>query len=209
VAKTKTPLIRSEKQLAALAAAARQEIFDVLEQMGTVSVAELAAALGRPADALYFHLRVLTRVGLVRNVGYRVRSGGQEALYCTVAPDLRLQYEPHNAANRKGVSAIVSSMLRLTMRDFEGSFQPGNVLVSGAHRELWALRKVGRLTRVQLAKLNQRINGLVQDVAAPGGQGRLYALTVILTPLDHRNKVDRPAQPKQRAALGTTKGRKK
>jgi DNA-binding transcriptional ArsR family regulator len=205
VAKIKAPLIRSEKQLAALAAAARQEIFDVLEQTGTVSVAELAAALGRPADALYFHLRVLTRAGLVRTAGYRARSGGKEALYCTVAPDLRLQYKPQNAANRKGVSAIVSSMLRLASRDFKGSFQPGNVVVSGAHRELWALRKVGRLSRVQLAKLNQSIDGLLQDLTAPGGEGRLYAVTVILTPLDHRNKVEKSAKPKQR----TTPGRKK
>jgi DNA-binding transcriptional ArsR family regulator len=205
VAKIKASRIRGEKQLAALTAAARQEIFDVLEQMGTVSVAELAGALGRPADALYFHLRVLTRVGLVRSVGCRVRSGGKEALYCTAAPDLRLQYEPHSAANRKGVSAIVSSMLRLTIRDFKGAFQPGNVVVSGAQRELWALRKVGRLTRVQLAKLNQSINGLVQEVTAPGGQGRLYAVTVILTPLDHRNKVDRPAKAKRRTAQGREK----
>jgi predicted transcriptional regulator len=49
--------LRRLPQLAALATAARQEIVDVLEQMGTVSVAEMAGALGRPADALYFHLR--------------------------------------------------------------------------------------------------------------------------------------------------------
>ncbi|MGH9702882.1 MAG: winged helix-turn-helix domain-containing protein, partial [Candidatus Acidiferrales bacterium] len=81
--KRNTHLIRSETQLAALAAAARQEIVDVLEQMGTVSVAELAAALGRPADALYFHLRALTRAGLVRKTGYRARPGGKEALFRT------------------------------------------------------------------------------------------------------------------------------
>lgn len=49
--------VRGKRQLAALAAAARQEVVDVLAEMGSVSVAELAAALGRPADALYFHLR--------------------------------------------------------------------------------------------------------------------------------------------------------
>ena len=36
-----------------------------------VSVAELAAARGRPADSLYYHLRVLTRVGLVLGAGTR------------------------------------------------------------------------------------------------------------------------------------------
>jgi DNA-binding transcriptional ArsR family regulator len=201
----RTALIRSEKQLAALAAAARQEIVDVLQQMGTVSVAQLAAALGRPADALYFHLRALARVGLVQNAGYRTRPGGKEALYRTIAPELRLQYEPRIAANRRAVSAIVASMLRLAIRDFRRSFQRGNVVVSGTHRELWSLRKVGRLSSPQLARLNYRITELAQEVSAPRRHGRLYAVTVILTPLDHRNKVGGLAKPKQR----TTQGRKK
>ncbi len=170
--------------------------------MGTVSVAELAAALGRPADALYFHLRALTRVGLVRLIGYRLRPGGKEALYRTVAQELRLHYEPRNAGNRKAVSAIVASMLRLTNRDFSRSFQRSNVLVSGPHRELWSLRKVGRLSRVQLAELNRRIQRLVRDVSAPRGQGRLYAVTVVITPLDHRNKADRLAKTKKRTVQG-------
>src|SRR5512146_1874610 len=94
-------LIRDARQLAALTAATRQELVDVLEQMGTVSVSELAAALGRPADALYFHLRALTRARLVRQIGYRARPGGKEALYRTVAAELRLHYEPRDAGNRK------------------------------------------------------------------------------------------------------------
>jgi|ERR1017187_7652657 predicted transcriptional regulator len=58
-------VVRNEKQLAALASSARPEIVDVLSQMGTVSVAELASALGRPADSLYYHLKVLKEIGLV------------------------------------------------------------------------------------------------------------------------------------------------
>lgn len=180
-------LICGKKQLACLAAAARQEVFDVLEQMGTVSVAELAAVLGRPADGLYFHLRALTRAGLVRNAGHRTRSGRTETLYRTVKPEVQLGYEPQNAANRHAVSAIVASMLRLANRDFRRSFQGGQVVVSGAQRELWAWRKVGRLSRAELARLNHGIRELAKAVSAPRGDGRLYGVTVILTPLDHRN----------------------
>ena len=205
MAKARLHLIHSEKQLAALAASARQEIVDVLEQLGTVSVVELAEALGRPADALYFHLRALTRAGLVRRAGYRRRPGGKEALYRTVAAALQLHYEPGNAANRQAVSAIVASMLRLAGRDFGRSFQPGNVAVSGQHRELWALRKVGRLSLPQLAELNCRISSLTDAISAPRSDGRLYAVTVVLTPLDHRNKVGRKAKPEQ----SSTKGKRK
>jgi len=205
MAKSTSHLICTGRQLAALAAAARQEIVDVLEQMGTVSVAELAAALGRPADSLYFHLRTLTRVGLVQSAGYRARPGGKEALYRTAAPELRVQYKPRDRANRKAVSAIAASMLRLAIRDFRRSFERGHVLVSGAHRELWSLRKVGRLSRAQLAQLNRNIKGLTQNVSSPRGRGRLYAVTVVLTPLEHRNKIGAVAKSKRR---GTQKREK-
>jgi DNA-binding transcriptional ArsR family regulator len=182
-----TNMIRSIPQMAVLAAAARQEIVDVLEQMGTVSVAELAAALDRPPDALYFHLRALTRVALVHHAGYRARPGGKEALYRAASPSLQLAYDTRSAANRRAVSAIAASMLRLATRDFTRAFQRGQVVVSGEHRELWSLRKVGRLSQSQLADVNRRIQGLADRVSAPRGKGRLYAVTVVLTPLDHRN----------------------
>jgi predicted ArsR family transcriptional regulator len=197
---TRSHLVRSKAQLDALAAAARQEIVDVLEQIGTVSVAELADALGRPADALYFHLRALVRVGLVRKAGSRARPGGREALFRTVKPELRLHYDPQNAANRHAVSAVVASMLRLANRDFQRSFRDGRVVVSGAHRELWAWRKVGRLTPEQVRRVNQRVHQLAQEVSAPRGRGRLYAVTVILTPLDHRNNADRSQTRAPRSA---------
>jgi DNA-binding transcriptional ArsR family regulator len=191
-------MIRGSKQLAALRAAARQEIFDVLERMGTVSVAELAAAVGRPADALYFHLRALSRAGLVRTAGLRSRGGRSEALYCTTAPELMLQYEPENKANRDAVSAIVASMLRLTMRDFRDSFRPGNVCVAGAGRELWAARKVGRLASQQLGAVNTGIAALLERLAAKSTQkGRLYAVTVVLTPIDHRGTGRKGDEQKQ------------
>jgi DNA-binding transcriptional ArsR family regulator len=199
-------LVRRIPQLAALAAAARQEIVDVLEQMGTVSVSELADALGRPADALYFHLRTLVRVGLVRQAGYRRRPGGKEALYRTARPVLQLRYEPANAGNRRAVSRIVGSMLRLANRDFQRSFRAGQVVVSGAHRELWAWRKVGRLSPEQLRRLNRRVLGLVRDMSAARRGGRLYAVTLVLTPLDHRNNESAAAQPRK---ARTAKGRKK
>jgi len=198
-------VIRSARQLAALTAAARQEVVDVLEQMGTTSVSELAASLGRPADALYFHLRALTRAGLVRLAGQRTRSGRREALYRTVRTELQLGYEPRNAGNRRAISAIVASMLRLANRDFRRSFQAGQVIVSGTQRELWAWRKVGRLSRAELAQVNRRIRDLAQDVSAPHGHGRLYAATVILTPLDHRNGGNKRPTRTQRSAQGRKK----
>jgi DNA-binding transcriptional ArsR family regulator len=180
-------VIRSQKQLAALASAARQEIVDVLAESGTISVAELASMLGRPADALYFHLRALTKAGLVGQAGYRSRGRRKEALFRTVAPDLWLHYEPRSETNRRAVTAIVGSMLRLGIRDFRRAFQ-SDVIVSGAQRELWALRKTGRLSLAQIAGVNRSIESLKGTLSKPNKGGRLYGITVLLTPLDHRQR---------------------
>jgi len=98
----------------------RQEIVDGLLSRGRMSAADIAAAIGRPAGALYFHLRALERAGLARRAGLRRRGRRKEALLRTVAFELKVRYAPASAANRPRLAAIVASMLRLGVRDFGG-----------------------------------------------------------------------------------------
>jgi DNA-binding transcriptional ArsR family regulator len=181
-------VIRSKRQMRALAASTRQEIVDVLSRMGTVSVAELATALARPADSLYYHLRILKRVGLVLSAGSRRLAGRSEALFRAVAPELSLCYQLGRKGNGREVNAIIASMLRLGIRDFGESFETAAAAVSGRNRELWGLRVTGWLTQDQIAEVNRHIRTLMQIMATPGRNGRLYAVTVVLTPLSHRSQ---------------------
>lgn len=186
-------LIRKPKQLSALVSAVRQEIADILGERGPASVAEIATTLGRPADALYFHLRAMMRAGLVRQAGYRKRGRHKEALYQT-AGELMLAYEPRSTGNRRGIQAIVSSMMRLGIRDFGRALRHTDVNVSGPRRELWALRKTGRMPPAQVADVNQLIERLSHTVSRPSGHGRLYAITILLTPLDHSRRANKPGK---------------
>lgn len=172
-------------QLAAIAAPVRQEILDALAGMPGSSVATIAAALGRPADSLYYHLRALLRVGLVVPAGRgRNRS---EALYRTVAPELRIAYDPASPLNAARVGSAVASMMRLATRDFRRGFRPG-VLVSGPRRELWAGRSTGWLSRADA----ERVNALLKQLSAllhssRRGRGKRFAaLTFVLVPLEAR-----------------------
>jgi len=176
-------VIRSKRQMGALAASTRQEIVDVLSRMGTVSVAELATALARPADSLYYHLRILKRVGLVLSAGSRRLAGRSEALFRAVAPELSLCYQLGRKGNGREVNAIIASMLRLGIRDFRNSFKAAEASISGPHRELWAVRKTAWLSHGQIAEVNRSIHKLNREMAAVGRHGRLYAVTVVLTPL--------------------------
>lgn len=175
-------IIRSTRQMRALSASTRQEIVDVLPRLGTVSVAELASAVGRPADSLYYHLRILKQVGLVRTAGSRRPNGRREVLFRAVAPELSLHYELGKNGNATEVNAIIASMLRLGTRDFRDSFEAADARVSGPNRELWALRTTGWLTQEQVAEVNRYIRELLDLMAAPERGDRLYALTVVLTP---------------------------
>jgi DNA-binding transcriptional ArsR family regulator len=177
--------VQTKKQLAALTSPIRQQIVDVLSQMGTISVAELAATLGRPADAVYYHLRVLKLAGLVLVAGLRSTGNRKEELIRAVSRTVRLQYDLGNAANSRQINAIVASMLRMGIRDFGRAFAGGNVKVAGSQRELWAARRTAWLSPTDISGVNRLMEELVRTVGKPRAQGRLYAITMLLTPLDN------------------------
>jgi len=176
-------IIHRREQMRALAASTRQEILDVLPRMGSVSVAELAAALGRSPDALYYHLRMLKKVGLVLTAGFRDSRGRREELVRSIARDLSLSYRLGKNGNALEVNAIIASMLRLGIRDFARECRTGNAAVSGRKRELWALRSTAWLSGSQLAQLNRSIHDVLKLMTRPGRHGRLYAVSVVLTPI--------------------------
>jgi len=173
-------------QLRALASSTRQEILDVLARLGVASVAEIAGALGRPADGIYYHLRVLRRVGLVTSPDGRSRGGRPEALFRARAPEMALGYGASPAKNARAVTRIVASMLRLGIRDFRSAFTAGPFRVQGPRRELWALRTTGWLSPAAVGDLNRRIHGITRAAARTRRGQRLYGVTILLTPLDHR-----------------------
>jgi len=181
--------ISRPEQLAAVASPTRQEILDVLAGLPPSSVASIAEALGRPADSLYYHLRVLLKVGLVLAAGRRSGRGRSDALYRTVSPELRLAYDPASPANASRVQKAVGSMLRLGARDFRRGFTEG-VAVSGPRRELWAARRTGWLSPADYG----RVNRLLLEIAAllqgsrRGPRKRLSAVTFLLVPLDARRR---------------------
>jgi DNA-binding transcriptional ArsR family regulator len=193
--------IQNKKQMAALKAPTRQEILDVLATMGDASIAEIAAALGRPADSLYYHMRILQKVGLVFDAGERMVGTHHEALFRTPSPDMRLTYKIGPKGNAGSVVPIVDAMLRLTSRDFAEAFG-GESVVEGDNRELWATRSTGWLTPEHVRKLNRYIARLRgTTVTSRPGTGQLFGLTLVLTPLTRKAPVDKAAlSPSNRTA---------
>ncbi len=175
-------------QMTAITSPARQEILDVLARMGAASLAEIAAVLGRPADALYYHVRVLERVGLILPAGTRAGARRSERLVRAAAGEFALRYASPTPGQARAVTRIVASMLRLGARDFRRALAgPGN-RVEGPVRDLWALRTTGWLTGDQVAAVNAGMQALAHRFSGPPRRGRLYGITILLTPLDHRSR---------------------
>ena len=179
-------LIREPAQLRALSSPVRQEILDALASAGESSIAELAAHLGRRPHALYYHLRALERVELVRRTGTRRSGKADAALYAVPAPRMMLQYRLGSRAFLADMGKTVRSMLRLTERDFRRALRFRSALAEGPRRNLLCGRTKARLDDAQMERVNALFAALYEELAAAQGQreGRLHALTLVIAPLE-------------------------
>jgi predicted transcriptional regulator len=173
-------------ELSALRSPVRQELLDVLARVDAVSLAEAGALLGRPSDALYYHVRILERAGLVRAAGRRMVNGRPEALYRAAASQFAVRYAPAPARQAAAVNGIVAAMLRLNARDFRRALGQEGLRLEGPSRDLWALRTTGWMRPADLRRVNRVFRRLAERSVRARPPGRLYAISALLAPLDHR-----------------------
>jgi|SRR6185312_5194789 len=178
-------IVENAAEIALLASPARIEIMDTLEALGSaVSVAELAQALGRPADGLYYHLRQLADAGLIEEEladdGRRYRTRTRKGKRVT------LRYKPGKTDNARAVRSVAASMSRVAERDFARALADPDTVAEGPLRELWAARGKGWVGEQELAEINQLLKRLMDMLLAPRapGKDKLIALSWVLAPLD-------------------------
>lgn len=177
--------IGEPRQIRALASPIRQDILDVVTAVGPCSVAELSETLGRPADGLYYHLRLLLKVGLL----VEASSDGNPMRFDAAGKDMYLKYDPGDGANRRAVLRAIGSALRRTQRGFRAAYDPDVAVVTGPQRNLWAGRMLGALSKRELAEVNRLLRQLIGVMQAGrrersrGGTERvMHELTFVLAP---------------------------
>ncbi|MEZ4589084.1 MAG: helix-turn-helix domain-containing protein [Gemmatimonadales bacterium] len=177
------PITRRD-QLAALASAVRQEIIDTIQAAGPCSAAEIAALMGRPADALYYHIRKLVAVGLLLPVEPRRPNGREEAVYDLVGHPLVLEYPPRRKSEGHPHRALVRSMVSTAERDVAAALVSPTTRQDTALRNLWVGRRHAWLTRRDLKRVNELIDELVEvmTTARDPERGELCTLTLLLAP---------------------------
>jgi DNA-binding transcriptional ArsR family regulator len=183
--------IGDARRIRVLASPVRHELVDTLSALGgRASVAQLAVQLGRPADGLYYHLRVLQKSGLIEELPaeeggeriYRLAGSGN-------AP-LRLAYDTGARGNVAALSSYARGLLKVAQRDFEGGLRTPDVTMQGPRRQLWAARNKGWVGAAELEETNRLLERLCELTSKPHSPGRdmLMSLAFVLSPSAKRPK---------------------
>ncbi|MDX9911756.1 MAG: helix-turn-helix domain-containing protein [Phycisphaerales bacterium] len=180
-------LIREPRQVRALASPVRQEVLDVLMHAGALPAGEIAERMGVAPDGLYFHLRLLERVGLVRRAGSTGAGRREAALWDVPGRPMVLDYEhgSSTASSRvRRLSPPLDAILRLTRRDVRRALARDQASFSGPRRDVWVARFRGKVSPSELEEINALLAQAAEIVrGARGGPGsRSVALTFALLP---------------------------
>lgn len=181
--------------IALLASPLRQEIVDMLAALGQTSIGELALQLGRHADGLYYHLRLLCRAGLVEELPAD-ESGRRYRLAGAPGQPLRLAYRAGSAPHGRALRKFARAMLQVAEDDFGAALDADAVATEGPARELWAARNKAWLSAAELAEVNGLLERLCDLMSRPRTpeRDRLLSCTFVLAP--------HAAQAKRRGPAG-------
>jgi DNA-binding transcriptional ArsR family regulator len=183
--------IDDPKRIRVLASPVRHEIVDTLSALGgTATVARLAEHLGRHADGLYYHLRLLKKAGLVDEHAPEAGAERMFRLAGSGKAPLRLAYRVERGGNGNALEAYARGLLKVAQRDFTEALAIPDVVASGPRRQLWAARNKGWLSGADLAEVNALLERLCTLTSQKRESGRdvLMSLAFSLTPLARRAK---------------------
>ena len=113
----KVQLITSPAVWRTMIAPARVEIIEAMRCAAPCGIAEIGELLGRPADGLYRHIRLLMQAGIVREVGFRKVGRRTEQVFDLTASDYRIAFaDSTGAAERTAIAETVSVFARSVSR---------------------------------------------------------------------------------------------
>lgn len=188
----KRHLVTGETQRRALASPLRLELIGLFTERRAMSVAEMAARMGRSATSIHYHVRVLEEAGLMVRAGERPAGKRSEALYHPVAEMLMVDRTEGGEEGREELLKTMRAAFRMAERDLRAAFADPETKTTGRYRNLVAARAHFRVTKAELAELNrhlrdlQRFFGTLLKDGPPAPGETFMSLTMALAPLPDR-----------------------
>lgn len=153
-----------------------------MERLAPCSVRELAEVLEMPPDRLYYHLRKLEAVELVREVEVREASTRPEHVYDLVADHLVVDPHEQSRPFLVALGQMYESALATAARLVRQATEAGRSR-QGRHQEVRLKRHHVRLTRRSLAEVNKRLDELHEYLrTCDDDAGSDYSITLAMAP---------------------------
>ena len=181
-------LVASPEQRAVLTSPFRLEIMGWFGQGQQLSVRELARHLERPAASLYFHLRKLVEVGLLKEVARRSTGTREAAVYAAAAERIALPVDPCSKSSTRAAVRTVSALLRQADREFRVALEHGALDQGSPEEAQRGRRQRAWLNEAAVAEVGRRLRSLetYMERQTRKKEGREYAWTSLLVPLARR-----------------------
>ena len=178
-------LVSTVAQMEALTSPVRHQIHLAMEMLGACSVNELAARMGRVPETLYYHVRRLEKVGILEQVGSRVVSNREEAIYQLKGK--RLRVDPSRTTPRflKARAKGCGALLRFALRAFERALERKGTRQLLPKQGLRIHQMTVRLSTANVAELSERLDSVESFLAEadePTGED-MYVITFATAPL--------------------------
>lgn len=200
--------VTQPKSWATIIAPVRLEIIEAMRMIAPCSIAELAAALDRPADALYRHIAKLERIGIVVSAGMRHTGRRSEQVYDLVADDLRVAFKDttQRTAN-KAYSDTVQSIVKIVSRTARDGAAAGQLVGLGDERVLIGKIEHAWLTREEFQAVRAMMMGIKEFMDSRKGrrEGRLYCAALVALPVTRKRGAT--ARNERKSAGATRTGR--
>jgi hypothetical protein len=148
-------IARSLKQLIAIATPGRDNVIDAVDVLGPSTVTQLAEFIGCSRNGLYYHIRALRDCGLLIETTQSGKGSRDTAVYDLPGRPLIVQFELSSKRARNAVIALGLTRLRAAGRSFTRACSSADAVTEGPRRNLWATRRLGRLSEAELEEANE------------------------------------------------------
>lgn len=189
-------ILRTEEQRRAVASPLRMELIGLFLERRPLSVAQLAERMGRSATALYYHVGLLEKAGILKRAGKRRSGRRAEALYLPVADMFKMEQEGGNTEAAATALKTMATAFRMAEGDMRAALADPRSKSAGPYRNVYGTRMHCRISKESLAELNGHLRAIEKTVARvhkshePSPDDQFVSLTLALMPL--RNREARP-----------------
>ncbi len=161
------------RQLRSLGSELRFRLFHLLVQQ-EASMADAAIALNVPEKSLYYHLRILLSVGIVKQTGARSIGKKPQKLYRAIAEGFSLNADLNDPEQLDASIRNSEAILRATMREYRQNLEE-------RVDERFILRRRFKIDPAKTEDFRQKLFAIYKEFEVDGDKATDYVITSVLS----------------------------